>query len=70
MDHRYYSPNDGRSEKTSKEIISAGVIYHAQVNTAFNPGLITDPKSALKDEIVEEYIIEPRPYNQSGYVTN
>jgi glycosyltransferase involved in cell wall biosynthesis len=55
-------------EKHPDEIISAGIIYHAQVDTAFNPGLIKDPKSALKDEIVEEYVTEPRPYNQSGYV--
>jgi glycosyltransferase involved in cell wall biosynthesis len=55
-------------KKHPEEIISAGVIYHAQVNTLFNPGLVTDPVSALKDEIVEQYVTEPRPYNQSGYV--
>lgn len=55
-------------EKYPKQIISAGVIYHAQTNTAFHPGLITDPLAALKDEIVEDYIVQPRSYNQSGYV--
>lgn len=50
------------------EIISAGVIYHAQVDTPFNPGLLTDPVSALKSEIVEDYQIQPRSYHQSGYV--
>ncbi len=55
-------------EKYPNEIISAGVIYHAQANTSFNPGLISDPQSALKDEIVEQYQIQPRQYNQSGYV--
>lgn len=50
------------------EIISAGVIYHAQQSAAFNPGLLTDPASALKSEIVEDYIIQPRSYHQNGYV--
>lgn len=49
------------------EIISAGVIYHAQQNAAFNPGFTTDPKAALKDEIVQEYQTEPRSYHPSGY---
>lgn len=55
-------------EKYPNEIISAGVIYHAQVSTQFNPGLITDPVNTLKDEIVEEYEIQPRSYRQDGYV--
>lgn len=50
------------------QIISAGVIYHAQEHASFNPGLLTDPKAALKDEIVEEYVTEPKPYHQNGYV--
>ncbi len=54
-------------KKYPDEIISAGIIYHAQEHTQFNPGLITDPISALKDEIVEDYQIEPRPYHPSGY---
>lgn len=49
------------------QIISAGVIYHAQVNAGFNPGFYADPVSALKSEIVEDYITEPRSYNQNGY---
>lgn len=49
------------------QIISAGIIYHAQEQTRFNPGLITDPESALKSEIVEEYQIEPRSYHPGGY---
>lgn len=53
--------------KYPNEVISAGVVYHAQANTTFNPGFITDPVNALKDEIVEDYQIEPRPYHQSGY---
>lgn len=55
-------------EKHPNEVISAGVVYHAQVSTNFNPGLITDPVTALKDEIVEEYQIQPRSYRQDGYV--
>lgn len=54
-------------KKYPMEIISAAIIYHAQVDTPFNPGLITDPESALKSEIVEEYQTEPRSYHQSGY---
>jgi GT2 family glycosyltransferase len=54
-------------EKYPREIISAGVIYHAQTQTTFNPGLITDPQEALKSEIVEEYQTEPRSYHPSGY---
>lgn len=50
-----------------EQIISAGVIYHAQTQTVFNPGLLTDPVSALKSEIVEEYQIEPKPYHPAGY---
>ena len=55
-------------KKHPKEIISVGTIYHAQENAQFNPGFTTDPKAALKDEIVENYQIEPRSYHQSGYV--
>jgi len=50
------------------EVISAGVVYHAQDQTVFNPGLVTDPVTALKGEIVENYQTEPRSYHQSGYV--
>lgn len=54
-------------KKYPNEIISAGVIYHAQERTSFNPGLITDPVSALVSEIVEDYVTEPRPYHPAGY---
>lgn len=54
-------------EKYPSEIISAGVIYHAQDKTTFNPGLIIDPVSALKSEIVEDYQTEPRSYRSDGY---
>jgi GT2 family glycosyltransferase len=54
-------------KKYPQEIISAGVIYHAQPQAQFNGGLITDPITALKDEIVEDYQTEPRPYHPSGY---
>jgi len=54
-------------KKHKRQIISAGVIYHAQEHTVFNPGLITDPIEALKSEIVEDYQIEPRSYHPSGY---
>lgn len=50
-----------------REIISASIIYHAQQDTKFNPGLITNPKEALKDEIVEEYQVQPRSYHPAGY---
>lgn len=50
------------------EIISVGTVYHAQASAAFNPGLLTDPASALKSEIVENYQIQPRSYHQNGYV--
>lgn len=53
--------------KYPDQVISAGVIYHAQGSTQFNPGLITDPVTALKDEIVEDYQTEPRSYHPSGY---
>lgn len=49
------------------QVISAGVIYHAQQNTQFNPGLLTDPHAALKSEIVEDYQTEPRSYHPNGY---
>lgn len=54
-------------KKYPKEIISASIIYHAQPSTNFNQGLITDPVSALKGEIVEEYQTEPRSYHPQGY---
>lgn len=54
-------------KKYPDEIISAGVIYHAQQNTSFSPGLITDPVNALKSEIVEDYQTEPRSYHPQGY---
>lgn len=54
-------------KKYPNQIISAGVVYHAQPSTQFNPGLLTDPVSALKNEIVEDYVIEPRSYHPSGY---
>lgn len=56
------------NKRHPNEIISVGTVYHAQADTQFNPGLITDPKAALQDEIIEEYQIQPRSYNQSGYV--
>jgi hypothetical protein len=55
------------NKKYPDQVISAGVIYHAQGQTQFNPGLITDPKSALKSEIVEDYQTEPRSYHPAGY---
>ena len=54
-------------EKHPKEIISASIIYHAQTQARFNPGFITDPETALKTEIVEEYQTEPRSYHPQGY---
>lgn len=53
--------------KYPKEIISASIIYHAQPGATFNPGFITDPVTALKGEIVEEYQTEPRSYHPNGY---
>lgn len=55
-------------KKYPDQIISAGTIYHMQEKCTFSPGLITDPKSQLKSEIVEDYQIQPRPYHQGGYV--
>lgn len=55
-------------KKYPKQIISAGVVYHGQVSTLGHPVLLTDPKAALKDSIVEEYEIQPRSYRQDGYV--
>lgn len=49
------------------QIISAGVVYHAQQNATYNPGFETDPITALKAEIVEDYQTEPKPYHPSGY---
>jgi glycosyltransferase involved in cell wall biosynthesis len=50
------------------EVISAGVIYHAQGSTPWHPALTTNPKEALKDSIVEDYEIQPRSYRQDGFV--
>lgn len=50
-----------------REIISASVVYHAQSGAKFNPGFISDPKEALKSEIVEDYQTEPRSYHPNGY---
>lgn len=49
------------------QVISAGVVYHAQTNAQYNPGFATDPVSALKSEIVEDYQTEPRSYHPHGY---
>lgn len=49
------------------QIISAGVVYHAQQNAGYNPGFANNPAEALKGEIVEDYQTEPRPYHPSGY---
>lgn len=54
-------------ETHPEQLISAGTIYHAQQGAGFHPGLLTDPVAALKDSIVENYQIQPRSYNQSGY---
>jgi glycosyltransferase involved in cell wall biosynthesis len=54
-------------DRYPNQVISAGIIYHAQEKTQFNQGLITDPFTALKDEIVEDYQTEPRSYHPSGY---
>lgn len=54
-------------EKFPDQVISAGVIYHAQERAQFNVGLIADPFTALKDEIVEDYQTEPRSYHPAGY---
>lgn len=56
------------NQQFPNQVISAGVIYHAQQGFSFHPGLTTDPESALKDVIVEDYEIQPRSYNQSGLV--
>ena len=48
-------------------LISAGTIYHAQQNAGYNAGFITDPVTALKSEIVEDYQTEPRSYHPNGY---
>lgn len=53
--------------KHPKEIISAGVIYHGQQSSKYNPGFATDPQTALKSEIVENYQTEPRSYHPQGY---
>lgn len=50
-----------------KQVISAGVVYHAQQGAQYNPGFVTDPITALKNEIVEEYQTEPRSYHPNGY---
>lgn len=54
--------------KYKNQIISVGTMYFGQISTPFNPGLITDPQTALKSEIIEEYQIQPRSYRQDGYV--
>lgn len=54
-------------ETHPEELISAGIVYHAQPHCEFHPGLITDPVTALRDSIVEDYQTEPRSYHPSGY---
>lgn len=55
-------------ERHPNEVISAGVVYHAQVNTPFLAGIMVDAKAALKDAIVEDYEIQPRSYRTDGFV--
>lgn len=55
-------------EQYPNQVISAGVIYHAQINTPGHPALVTNPKEALKDSIVEDYEIQPRSYRTDGFV--
>jgi glycosyltransferase involved in cell wall biosynthesis len=50
-------------------VISVGTIYHAQPGTVHDEELIPDPVHVLTSKaIVEEYEIQPRPYNHFGYV--
>lgn len=49
------------------ELVSAGTVYHAQEKAVFNPGFLTDPVTALKGEIVQDYQIQPRSYHPAGY---
>src|SRR5258708_6039878 len=49
-------------------IISVGTVYHAQEYAYIRDKAYNDPMGFLKDEIVENYIIEPRPYDTHGFV--
>lgn len=54
-------------KKYPNEIISASIIYHGQPSSQYNAGFATDPETALKNEIVEEYQTAPRSYHPNGY---
>lgn len=49
-------------------VISVGTIYHMQEHARLRDLVYTDPKQFLSESVVEEYIIEPRPYNIEGFV--
>lgn len=57
-----------KREQYSNHIISVGTIYHMQEQAHLRDEAYTNPESFLKNSIVEDYIIEPRPYDQTGFV--
>lgn len=57
-----------KREENKRDIISVGTIYHMQEHATLRDLAYIAPNSFLKANIVEDYQIEPRPYNQSGFV--
>jgi len=55
-------------KKYPKELISASIVYHQQSNFPLHPGMVSNPETALKDSIIEEYQTEPRSYRTDSFV--
>lgn len=56
-----------KNEENPDHVISVGTVYHGQENSHIRDKAFTDPKAFLDESIVEDYQIEPRPYNQEGF---
>lgn len=56
------------NKKYPQQVISAGTIYHAQIETPNHVNLSTNPKLVLHNSIVENYEVGPREYDSHGYV--
>lgn len=56
-----------KREKNPNHIISVGTIYHMQEHARLKDIVFAHPKEFLEESIVEDYEIQPRPYNQEGF---
>lgn len=57
-----------KHEEFPNHIISIGTIYHMQEEARLRDEAFTNPEGFLNEQIVEDYIIEPRPYDTKGFV--